>query len=1163
MLKRTALVAFLLLAVLMAGTIPASAGPEKVSPLLRKYTSPGLSVAYDARVMHQVEGVMGSASDTGIRCLIQGDVTRAQLEALGVQVGTQAGNVYTAVIPQDFILQVSDLPGIVRIEAARMVKPNLDVALNETQIEPKVHGATLPPYPVTGNTGVGVLVGDVDTGFDYKHADFRTDGGLSRFESIWDQSVATVNPPAGFTYGREWLKVTLDNQTSTTTDTNGHGTHTMGIAGGNGRGTGNGQPQYQYIGVAPEATLVGVKTDFSDAGIVDAVDYIFQKAAGLGMNAVANLSLGGQFGPHDGTDPFDVAISNLTGAGKIVVVSAGNERSDQIHARGQIPTAGSPTTLDFQFTLDPYTKLALTQNDLVLFDGYYESTDNYSVTVIGPTGQTLGPVARGVFNSVDSSDGAIQIDNGTATSSTGDYEVFIALFDNNNLRPPKAGVWTIRYTRVTSTNSNIDLWNYYTASHMAGRFTSSFTPDVTIGSPGSALSVVTVAAYTGKATWSSIDGNNYSWSPLPTLGAIASFSSRGPLRDGTQKPDITGPGFGVVSTLSSGVATGGIQPYIVPDGKHWIQAGTSMSAPMVTGLAALVLKKEGAITPAQMKTELSNTARTDLYTGAVPNSDWGYGKMSGKAADMTAPVVTVSAPNGAEVLTAGMSSNITWSATDNFAVTTVDLYYSTDGGATFPNVIATGEANDGTYAWTVPATATTTARVKVVANDAGGNAGEDQSNANFTILLPDVIDPVVTVSAPNGAEVLTAGTSTNIMWIATDNIAVTTVDLYYSTDSGATFPNVIATGEANDSTYAWTVPATATAAARVKVVAHDAAANTGEDQSDADFTILLPDVTPPMVTVLTPNGAENLLVGSSFDVTWTATDSAGVTTVDLSYSVDGGATFPNVIATGEANDGTYSWTVPATATTAARVKVVAHDAAMNSGEDQSDADFTIRLPDTTPPTVTVTAPNGGESIQEGAGTDITWTANDTGLKPGGLTGLAAAIAGIDSVTISYSLNNGSTWTVIATGESNDGTYAWTLPMTPTDSALVRVAAYDTTGNTGSDVSDAVFRIASSTGVGDPIMPAALTLSPARPNPLTGAGTAISFGLTREGSVSLNVFDATGRRVAALAGGSYPEGFHTVVWDGRRADGSRAPAGIYFYRLVTPEGSRSQRLMVLR
>ena len=255
--------------------------------------------------------------------------------------------------------------------------------------------------------------------------------------------------------------------------------------------------------------------------------------------------------------------------------------------------------------------------------------------------------------------------------------------------------------------------------------------------------------------------------------------------------------------------------------------------------------------------------------------------------------------------------------------------------------------------------------------------------------------------------------------------------------------------------------------------------------------------------------------------------------------------------------------LPMTATTTARVRVLAHDAAGNSGEDQSDADFTIRLPDTTLPSVAVTAPNGGEALLEGSTTDITWTASDTGLKPGGLAGFAATIAGIDSVSISYSLDNGSSWLEIVHGYDNTGTYSWTLPMTPSDNALVRVAAYDTTGNLASDESDAVFRITSSTGIGDGVLPAVLTLAPASPNPLAGAGTAISFGLTREGTVSLIVFDATGRRVADLAGGTYPEGFHTVAWDGRREDGSRASAGVYFYRLVTPEGTRSRRLMVLQ
>jgi flagellar hook assembly protein FlgD len=52
-------------------------------------------------------------------------------------------------------------------------------------------------------------------------------------------------------------------------------------------------------------------------------------------------------------------------------------------------------------------------------------------------------------------------------------------------------------------------------------------------------------------------------------------------------------------------------------------------------------------------------------------------------------------------------------------------------------------------------------------------------------------------------------------------------------------------------------------------------------------------------------------------------------------------------------------------------------------------------------------------------------------------------------------------------------------------------------------------------------------------------------------------------VATLADGEYSAGYHNLTWDGRRLDGTRAAAGIYFYRLVTEEGTQSRRLMVLR
>ena len=114
--------------------------------------------------------------------------------------------------------------------------------------------------------------------------------------------------------------------------------------------------------------------------------------------------------------------------------------------------------------------------------------------------------------------------------------------------------------------------------------------------------------------------------------------------------------------------------------------------------------------------------------------------------DITPPVVSITAPNGGESWGAGTVQNITWTATDNVAVTTVNLALSTDGGGTFPTAIATGIANSGTFAWTVPFPLTSTARVRVTAFDGSGNSASAASAANFSIT-----GFTVTASAgPNG-----------------------------------------------------------------------------------------------------------------------------------------------------------------------------------------------------------------------------------------------------------------------------------------------------------------------------------------------------------------------------------------------------------------------------
>jgi hypothetical protein len=100
--------------------------------------------------------------------------------------------------------------------------------------------------------------------------------------------------------------------------------------------------------------------------------------------------------------------------------------------------------------------------------------------------------------------------------------------------------------------------------------------------------------------------------------------------------------------------------------------------------------------------------------------------------------------------------------------------------------------------------------------------------------------------------------------------------------------------------------------------------------------------------------------------------------------------------------------------------------------------------DATPPSVTVTDPNGGETLFATTQFEITWTATDAN--------------GVDSVDILCSYNNGADFDTVSLGEDNDGSYMWTVPGTLSTQCLVRIVAFDPFLNTGQDDSDAVFEI---------------------------------------------------------------------------------------------------------
>lgn len=101
--------------------------------------------------------------------------------------------------------------------------------------------------------------------------------------------------------------------------------------------------------------------------------------------------------------------------------------------------------------------------------------------------------------------------------------------------------------------------------------------------------------------------------------------------------------------------------------------------------------------------------------------------------DTQAPSVTVLSPNGSEIWGGGTIHSVTWTATDNVGVVAVDVFYRE--GASEPwTQIAKGLENTGSFVWHVHNTPTTGSRVRIVARDGVANQGEDQSNANFTIL---------------------------------------------------------------------------------------------------------------------------------------------------------------------------------------------------------------------------------------------------------------------------------------------------------------------------------------------------------------------------------------------------------------------------------------------
>jgi hypothetical protein len=186
-----------------------------------------------------------------------------------------------------------------------------------------------------------------------------------------------------------------------------------------------------------------------------------------------------------------------------------------------------------------------------------------------------------------------------------------------------------------------------------------------------------------------------------------------------------------------------------------------------------------------------------------------------------------------------------------------------------------------------------------------------------------------------------------------------------------------------------------------------------------------------------PDGEDGGIVvrNTDYEITWKSQNISDEVTIELSKE-DRFFTNPILIVRGTDNDGSFIWHVPDDSVDDAFIRISDGDGEGCPMDQTWDA-FSIISP---PPVITVTAPNGGEEWQANTTHNITWT--------------SAYYAG--TVDLALSIDNGKTWSTIATIKPATGTYAWLVPNTPSDSCLIR--AFDSADGIPADTSDMVFAI---------------------------------------------------------------------------------------------------------
>ena len=609
---------------------------EKMSPFVREAMASALATKQLTR---------SQSDDRLLTAFVRIDGNAAEvLRQYGCKELARVGDISIAAIPLSKLGALSCGRQVKRIETGRRCSIQMDTTRLVVNAEKVYTGEGLSQ----SYTGCGVVVGVQDIGFDLTHPNFYSaDMSKYRIKALWDQlSRDTIGSTlyVGRDYvGREALlelKHPIDGETQT------HGTHTAGIAAGSGaEGKRDVSP---YRGMACDADLVLVDNAADNASLIDPRDYykftyatdalgfkyIFDYAERMHQPCVINFSEGSSQDFHGYDQLYYELLAKLIGPGRIIVSSAGNDgaRNSYIHKSIGKERAGA-------FIMGNEKRFSCTAKSKQTFTFRVSVYDN----VASP--QIVDISTVNVCNAQDSLLTDSLLVGGKkykwrVLAYPNSYDTSETAYDFQLSSPSKLGDSPQVSLQVMGRDADIELYRMsgYMFPHSLDPVLDAGDCRYTIFSPSSSPDVICVGSTSYRIQFVNYLGEKKVYDS-GQKGIRSSFSAMGPTLDGRIKPDVMAPGQNIISSYSTFFINNpkNVNASVKSDVRHFeyngrtyawnANAGTSMSAPVVTGAIALWLQADPTLTPADCLEIFAKTCSHYDTSLSYPNNLYGYGQI--------------------------------------------------------------------------------------------------------------------------------------------------------------------------------------------------------------------------------------------------------------------------------------------------------------------------------------------------------------------------------------------------------------------------------------------------------------------------------------------------------------------------------------------------------